>query len=166
LYLWPFGNGAMPCITMAGVVTSVIFLGAHRWPSLRQRILLGLAFASSTLAAGWLLTPLGISKIRATPSWCLYSIGAAVLLFTALYWLCDVKQKTAWASFARPAGSNTLLTYLLPDFYYFILALAGVSYFETHFNFGWPGALRSALFTASILAIAAVLTRLKVRLQL
>jgi heparan-alpha-glucosaminide N-acetyltransferase len=166
LYLWPFGNGAMPCIAMAGVVTSVIYLGAHRWPALRQRIFLGLAFASVTLATGWFLTPLGISKIRATPTWCLYSIGAAVLFFTALYWVCDVKQKTTWASFARPAGSNTLLTYLLPDFYYFILAFAGISYFETHFNFGWPGALRSALFTACILAIAAVLTRSKVRLQL
>ena len=166
LYFWPFGNGAMPCITMAGVVTSVIFLGAHRWQSLRQKILLGLAFAFSTLIAGWLLTPLGISKIRATPTWCLYSIGAAVLLFTALYWICDIKKQTAWAFFARPAGSNTLLTYLLPDFYYFILTLAGITYFETHFNFGWPGAIRSALFTAFILAIAAVLTRLRVRLQL
>jgi heparan-alpha-glucosaminide N-acetyltransferase len=166
LYFWPFGNGAMPCITMAGVVTSVIFLGAHHWQTLRHRILLGLAFAFSTLAAGWLLTPLGISKIRATPTWSLYSIGAAVLLFAALYWICDVKKQTAWAFFARPAGSNTLLTYLLPDFYYFIFALAGITYFETHFNFGWPGAIRSALFTAFILAIAAVLTRLKVRLQL
>ena len=42
----------------------------------------------------------------------------------------------------------------------------GISYFETHFNFGWLGAVRSALFTAFILAIAAVFTRLKVRLQL
>ncbi len=166
LYFWPFGNGAMACITMAGVVTSVIFLDPHRWQTLRQRILLGLAFAFSTMTAGWLLTPLGISKIRATPTWCLYSIGAAVLLFTALYWICDVKKQTALAFFARPAGSNTLLTYLLPDFYYFILAFAGITYFETRFNFGWPGAIRSALFTAFILAIAAVFTRLKVRLQL
>lgn len=166
LYFWPFGNGAMACITMAGVVTSVIFLGAHRWQTLRQRTLLGVAFALSTLVAGWFLTPLGISKIRATPTWALYSIGAAVLLFTTLYWICDVKKQTAWAFFARPAGSNTLLTYLLPDFYYFIFALAGISYFETHFNFGWLGAVRSALFTAFILAIAAVFTRLKVRLQL
>jgi heparan-alpha-glucosaminide N-acetyltransferase len=102
LYFWPFGNGAMPCITMAGVVTSVIFLGAHHWQTLRHRILLGLAFAFSTLAAGWLLTPLGISKIRATPTWSLYSIGAAVLLFTALYWICDVKKQTAWPSLPAP----------------------------------------------------------------
>ena len=166
LYFWAFGNGAMPCITMAGIVTSVIFLGDHRWQTLRQKILLGVAFGISTLVAGRLLTPFGISKIRATPTWSLYSIGAAVLLFTALYWVCDVKKKTGWAFFARPAGSNTLLTYLLPDFYSFILSLVGISYFETHFNYGWPGAIRSALFTAFILAVAAVLTRLRIRLQL
>lgn len=166
LYLWPFGNGAITCITMAGVVTSVIFISAHRWQTLRQKILMGLAFVIAVLVAGWYLAPLGISKIRATPTWSLYSIGAAVLLFTVLYWICDVKKHTTWAFFARPAGANTLLTYLLPDFYYFILSWAGVTYFETHLNYGWHGALRSALFTVLILAVAAILTRLRVRLQL
>jgi heparan-alpha-glucosaminide N-acetyltransferase len=166
LYFWPFGNGAMPCITMAGVATSVIFLGAHRWQTLRQKVLMGLAFGIATLVVGWFLAPLGISKIRATPTWSLYSVGAAILLFTALYWICDVKKHTAWALFVRPAGANTLLTYLLPDFYYFIIALAGVSYFNNHLNYGWPGAVRSVVFTMLMLAVAALLTRAKVRLQL
>ncbi len=166
LYFWPFGNGAMSCISMAGVVTSVIFFSAHCWQGLRQRILMALAFGFATLVAGWFLVPLGISKIRATPTWCLYSIGAAVLLFSALYWICDVKKHTAWAFFARPAGSNTLLTYLLPDFYYFIIAAAGISYFERHFNFGSTGAVRSALFTVLILVVAAALNKLRIRLQL
>ncbi len=166
LHLWPFTTGAMPCICMAGVLTSCIFFGAHRWHALRQKVSLALAFALSTLLAGWLLTPLGISKIRATPTWCLYSIAASILLFTALYWLCDVRKQTTWAVFARPAGANTLLTYLLPDFFYFCLSLFGISYFTTHFNHGLPGAVKAALFTACMLAIAAVLTRWRVRLQL
>jgi heparan-alpha-glucosaminide N-acetyltransferase len=165
-YFWPFGNGAMPCITMAGVVTSVIFLGAHRWQTLRQKTLIGLAFGLAALVAGRLLAPLGISKIRATPTWSLYSVGAAVLLFTALYWICDVKKHTAWAFLARPAGANTLLTYLLPDFYYLVIAWAGISYFNTHLNYGWPGAARAVVFTLFILAIAALLTKARVRLQL
>jgi heparan-alpha-glucosaminide N-acetyltransferase len=156
----------MACITMAGVVTSVIFLGAHRWQTVRGKILMGLAFGMATLVAGWFLAPLGISKIRATPTWSLYSVGAAVLVFTALYWICDVKKHTSWAFFTRPAGANTLLTYLLPDFYYFIIALAGVSYFDAHLNYGWPGAARSAAFTALILALAALLTKSRVRLKL
>jgi len=89
-----------------------------------------------------------------------------VLLFTALYWICDVKKKTGWAFFARPAGSNTLTTYLLPDFWYFILTAAGIGYFDTHFNYGWPGAVRCAVFTAFILAVAALLTRWRVLLRL
>ena len=166
LYFFPFGNGAMASITMAGVVTSSIFLGSHRWQMTRQKMLFAGGFAYLTLVAGWLMTPLGISKIRATPTWCLYSIGASVLLFMALYWICDVKKKTGWAFFVRAAGSNTLLTYLLPDFYYFIAGLAGFTWFDRHYNFGWPGAVRAAVFTAAILVLASILTRLKVRMQL
>jgi predicted acyltransferase len=165
-YFWPFSNGAMAAITFAGIVTSVIFLGAHRWQSLRQKISLGVSFGVLSLAAGWALTPLGISKIRATPTWSLYSAGAAVLLFTALYWICDVKQTTRWAFFVRPAGSNTLTTYLLPDLWYYILAATGIHYFETHFNYGWPGVVESVLFTAFILAMSGLLTRLGIRLRL
>src|SRR5258708_9863615 len=166
LYFWPFGNGAMAFITMSGFVPSVIFLGAHRWQTLRGKTLMALAFGMATLVAGWFLAPLGISKIRATPTWSLYTVRAAVRLFTALNWICDVKKHTAWAFFTRPAGANTLLTYLLPDFYYFIIALAGVSYFDTHLNYGWPVAARSAAFTALILALAALLTKSRVGLKL
>jgi len=165
-YFWPFSNGAMAGIVFAGIVTSVIFLGSHHRQTIRQKTLLGLSFGVASLAAGWLETPLGISKIRATPTWSLYSIGAAVLLFTALYWICDVRKKTGWAFFARPAGANTLTTYLIPDLWYYILAAAGIRYFDTHFVYGWPGVVRSVLFTAFILALAGLLTRWRVRLQL
>ncbi len=166
LYFWPFDNGAMASITMGGVVTSVIFLGDHPWKALGQKMSMAVAFALAALAAGRLLTPLGISKIRATPTWSLYCIAAAVICFALLYWVCDVKKKTGWAFFARPAGSNTLLTYLLPDFFYFVIAALGVTYLDTHFNFGWPGVVRAVVFTAFILAVAALLTKCKIRLQL
>ena len=166
LYFWPFSNGSWACMTMAGVVTSSIFLGAHRWHTARQKMLLAVAFAVPVLAAGWLLTPLGISKIRATPTWSLYSIGAAVLCFTLLYWICDVKKRTTWALFVRPAGANTLLTYLLPDFYAFLISLTGAVYFETHFHIGWPGVVKSVVFTLFILGVSAVLTRCRLRMQL
>lgn len=166
LYFWPFDNGAMASITMAGVATSVIFLGDHQWKALGQKMSMAIAFALAALAAGRLLTPLGISKIRATPTWSLYCIAAAVASFALLYWICDVKKKTGWAFFAQPAGANTLLTYLLPDFYYFIVAAVGFTYFESHFIYGWTGVVRALVFTACMLAIAALLTRMKLRLQL
>jgi hypothetical protein len=166
LYFWPFSNGSWACMTMAGVVTSAIFLGDHRWRTAREKMLLAVAFAVPVLAAGWLLTPLGISKIRATPTWSLYSVGAAILCFTLLYWICDVHKRTAWALFVRPAGANTLLTYLLPDFYSFLISVTGFLYFETHFSVGWPGVAKSVVFTLFILAVSAVLTRCRLRMQL
>jgi heparan-alpha-glucosaminide N-acetyltransferase len=166
LYFWPFSNGSWVSITMAGVVTSIIFLGAHRWQRLRDKILIAMGFAAALLVAAWLLAPLGISKIRATPTWCLASAGAAVLAFALLYWICDVKAKTQWAFFAKPAGENTLLTYLLPDIYGYLTALLGFRYFETHFNVGLPGVVRAAVFTCVMLGISAVLTQRRIRLHL
>jgi len=168
LYAWPIGNGDMASIAMAGVALSGLFLGDHtlRQSTFRHKALWALSFAALSLLSGWLLTPLGISKIRATPTWCLYCVGANIVLFTLLYWVCDVKGRTSWAQFAKPAGENTLLTYLLPDFYYFIISATGITYFSTHVNNGLTGAFRAIVFTGLILMLSALLTRWKLRLQL
>jgi len=166
LYVWPFGEGASSGIAMAGVVLSVIFFREPKFVEFRQKAWVAVGYAAVVLVCGFLLTPLGISKIRGTPTWCLYSIGASVLVFTLLYWICDVKGWKRWAAFTRPAGSNTLLTYLVPDLFYFVVAVIGSTWFETHWSYGLPGLVRALIFTAAMLAIAAVLTRLKIRLQL
>jgi len=170
LYIWPFDNGAMTCIIMAGIVTSQIFLGiapgiAPR-PSANRAMSTALLVGVATLIAGWIAIPLGISKIRATPTWSLWSIGGAILLFTFLYWLCDVQRQTNWAFLLKPAGSNALLTYLLPDLWYFFFASLGVTYLDTHMNLGWPGVVKTILFTLLILMLASTLTKAKLRLQL
>ncbi|MGC2658077.1 MAG: DUF5009 domain-containing protein [Bryobacteraceae bacterium] len=162
-YLWPFGAGSSSLIVMAGVVTSHLFLGPWRDEPFSKKELWASSFACLSLIAGWLLTPLGISKIRATPTWCLYCIAANVLIFAALYWICDIKGRSGWAWFAKPAGANTLTTYLVPDLYYFATATCFLASF---LNQGWTGVVRSIVFTALMLAIAALLTKWKVRMQL
>jgi amino acid transporter len=118
------------------------------------------------LIAGWFLRPLGISKIRATPTWALWTVAACCVLFTLLYWLCDVKKQTRWAWLVRPAGSNTLLTYLIPDLYYFLAGLTGTAWLLDHWNHGWPGILRALAFTVAMLLVAHAATRAKLRMQL
>ena len=66
----------------------------------------------------------------------------------------------------RPAGSNTLTTYLLPDYWDIILSLLGITFLAEHFGYGWHGVAKSLVFTCLMLAIAALLTRMKVRLAL
>ncbi len=166
MYAWPFGNGALPSLIMAGIVASFIFLGDHRWNTPWQKIQLALLMAVLTFVAGWLLAPLGISKIRATPTWALWTTAACCALFALLYWLCDVRKWTGWAWLVRPAGSNTLLTYLVPDFYYFLAGLTGLEYLLGHWNAGWPGITRAVCFTIAILLIARLLTKARLRMQL
>lgn len=165
LYFWPFGNGAMACIIMAGAITSSIVIGADSSRNPRRAMTIAACFGVLMLAAGRLLTPLGISKIRATPTWSLYSIGAAVLAFVLLCWVCDVKKRTAWAFFVRPAGENTLTTYLLPDLWYFLSVSLGITFLDNHLVTGWLAVLKTFAFTFVILGVAWVLTKSKVRLQ-
>ena len=165
LYVWPFGNGAMCCIVMAGVVTCRIFIRPDGRVAPNRAIPLAVGFSIVALIAGRVMVPLGISKIRATPTWALYSIAASILLFTLLYWICDLKQWQRWAVIVRPAGSNTLLTYLLPDLWYFLLSAIGFTYLDVHFNVGSPGVVKTLIFTFFMLAVAGVLTKVRVRLQ-
>jgi hypothetical protein len=57
-YVWPFSNGAMVCLVMAGIVTSQIFFGLHPTassrPPARNATFVAIAFALLALATGWL----------------------------------------------------------------------------------------------------------------
>jgi len=169
-YVWPFDNGAHVSLVMAGIVTSQIFLGLHpgksERPSPKSATIAALAFAAIAFAIGWIAMPLGISKIRATPTWSLWSVAAAVVIFTLLFWICDQWRMTAWAFPFRSAGSNTLLTYLLPVFTFFLLYLLGISWLDTHFNAGAMAVFKSVFFTLAMLGLSWLLTRAKLRLQL
>lgn len=169
-YFWPFSNGAMACIIMAGALTSQIYLGANpadgERPSPKSAVTAALGFSAIALAVGWWCVPLGISKIRATPSWSLWCIGAAIAIFTFLYWLCDRKGQVSWAYLFRPAGANTLTTYLLPDFWYYALGVLSITWLDTHLETGWPAVLKTVAFTIFMLLLSRLLTMAKVRLQL
>jgi len=67
-----------------------------------------------------------ISKIRATPSWGLICSGISYLLFILIYWIADVKNLKTWASFFRPAGENSLTTYLAPDILYHLIWMTAI----------------------------------------
>jgi heparan-alpha-glucosaminide N-acetyltransferase len=162
-YYWPWNSGCFALLTMSGVVVSSIFLTHDFATTFKQKTTLALGFAAILLITGRLLTPLGISKIRATPTWGLYSAGAATLCFLALYWIADVHKHTKWAAIVKPAGSNTLLTYLLPDLWFVTLGSVAIL---NQWESGWQGVIKSIVFTFVILALSSLLTKAKLRLQL
>jgi predicted acyltransferase len=162
-YFWPLGNGALASITLAGVLLSRVFLDKDVADVPGKKMLWSGAFVAVFFVAGWLLLPFGLAKIGATPSWCLFSAGICVVIFLLLYWLVDMKHISAWAGFMKPAGTNPLLTYILPDIFY---AAFGLSFLGNMANEGWPGVIRSLLFSLFILGVSAIMTRYRIRLQL
>jgi predicted acyltransferase len=161
-WLWPFDSGELPSVAMAGIVCSSIFVNRDSWSVQRKAMLAG-AYAAVLFAAGFAFRFLGISKNAATPTWCLWSSGMSVVLFLAIYYLADVRGRQGWAALVKPAGSNTLLTYLLPDLFYFI---AGGLYVMLPWQVGWLGVVRSLVFTVFILQVSSLLSKKGIRMQL
>lgn len=161
--IWPVGSGSLATITMAGLLLSMIFIKNNIASNLNSKITWGIGYAVILFLAGWLLLPFGLAKIGSTPSYTLFSSGICILLFMIMYLVVDVRGHYRWASFLKPAGSNPLLTYILPDIYYAIMGL-------THANIinpeGWPGVFRALIFSLFILGVSALMTRFKIRLQL
>jgi heparan-alpha-glucosaminide N-acetyltransferase len=165
-WILPTRNGSSPALIFAGVIVSTIFFLDPRCNTFARKAVPTLAFGAVAAIAARLLHPLGISKIRATPTWVLYDVAACCAIYCLLYFVCDVKKHTAWAAPFRSGGSNTLLTYLLPDIWIYALGALGSTWWSDHFNYGSAGVIRAVVFTFLMLGISTVLTRLRIRLQI
>jgi len=161
------GNAAHTSIVLCGIVVSLIFFDEGKILTTQKRFLQAFGFAAILFVVGYLLRPYyKISKIHATPTWCLYSAGFATLIFAFLYWLIDIKQVKGWTAFFKPAASNPLLTYIIPDIIYYITALFGISLVSDSFDRGLGGIAWSAFFAVAVMGIAMLLNKLKLRLKL
>ena len=161
------GLAGLASMSTAGLVIATFFRRNSPAATPGSRIAWMLAFAAGFAVAGLSLRPLwGIHKDGSTPSWTLCSVAIACAAYTLLYWLVDVKKVTRWTVLVRPAGSNTLLMYMLPFAFYSLLDALGIDYLKTHFHEGLSGIVRSAVLAFGFVAVTAVLTRCRVRLQL
>ena len=107
----------------------------------------------------------GISKIRATPAWVLICSSITIIIFMIIYWLSDLKSKSNWFAILKPAGTNTLLCYLLPYFAYAIVVLLHLSLPETLLT-GFIGLIKSIVFSLLIVICAGWLEKAGIKLKL
>lgn len=121
-----------------------------------------------SLAAGFLLREWFIlSKIKATPSWGLVCTGISVLVFTIIYVISDVFGKTGWAEFFRPAGENSLTTYLVPNILYHLIWMGGLPVFFYKQSQILPIVIGGSIIWAILMVwLAAFLKRLGISLKL
>lgn len=164
--LSPLGDGAMPAFVTGGVLTTMIFLQFKNLNKHKKMFGVLLLLAVLILAAGFYTrTYWGISKIRATPAWVLICSGITILAFMIIYWLSDIKLKSNWFSILKPAGTNTLVCYLLPYFAY-ALAVLSQLYLPEILLTGYIGLLKSLVFSLFIVLSAGWLSKAGINLKL
>lgn len=164
--LEPIGNGSLPFLTMGGVVVSVLFRDLrNRWPVGK---ILGLLSGIAVLLFifGFFTNRFWIiAKLGATPPWVLICSGITLISFVVICWLVDVKGKGGWFGFIKPAGTSTLLTYLLPHYAYAIVAFTGITW-PSFMLTGATGLVKCGAFALLCVFAAGWLGKRNVRLRL
>jgi hypothetical protein len=161
------GNAAHTSIVLCGIVLSRIFFYGNNTTTITRRFGTATVFALILFIGGYLMRPyFKISKIYATPTWCLYSAGICCILFGLLYWLVDRKGISKWTAFFKPAAVNPLLTYIIPGILAALFSLLHVSIFPNNLRYGLPGILYAFVFAVAVMWLAMGLNKLKVKLQL
>ena len=159
-------GGTLAGLTMGGVLTSTIFQYFRKRNDNRNMTLVFLGFSIILIGLSVLTRPYWkLAKLGATPAWLFLCSAITILAFTIIYWLADVYKKANWFAIIKPAGTDTLLCYLMPYFVYSILQ-------AVHFH--WPaviitggiGLLKSFLLALFCIYIAGRLNKVGIRLKL
>lgn len=118
-------EGNVPMIVLSGVLITLILKKYSGNVTKMLTIITHCGVIS--IAAGFVIRHwIIISKIQATPSWGLICNGISMILFVILYYIIDVLGKSGWTSFIRPAGENSLTTYLAPDIVYHLIWMSSL----------------------------------------
>jgi predicted acyltransferase len=159
-------GGTLAGLTMGGVLTSLIF----QYYQLRKNNMgltaVFLVFSAILIALSVYTRPFWkLAKLGATPAWLFLCSAFTILAFTAIYWLADVKQKALWFNVIKPAGTDTLLCYLIPYFIYATITASGLYLPEVMLT-GGIGLLKSLLFAVFCVVVSGLLNRAGIKLKL
>ena len=166
-WMWFEDSGGLVAFTMAGVVTAIFY---SRWTGqgrAAQSLLWIVLWAPVLLMAGFLLRPLGgIAKLGDTPSWILICTAISMSVFALLAYIVDLRGRQKWFALIRPAGTSTLMCYLLTYIHYSIFRMLPVGWrLPLGLRSGDIGLLKSVVFSLLIVVLTGWLEKRKFRLS-
>ena len=159
-------GGTLTGLTMGGVLTSLIFQHyIKKGENLRMTLVLT-GFAAILIGLSVITRPYwGLAKLGATPAWLFLCSAFTILAFIAIYWVADVSKKSKWFDLIKPAGTATILCYLVPYLIYGIRNFLHISLPEV-LRTGSIGLIKTLLFATLCVAVTGILIRIGVRMKL
>lgn len=162
----PILGGTLTGLTLGGVVTALIFRHYRTQQNNRTLTLVLLAVSAGLIVLSLITRPYwGLAKLGATPAWLFLCSAFTILAFLVVYWVADVAGKAKWFSFIRPAGTDTLLCYLIPYFAYATTNFLGI-HPPDFLLAGIVGLFKSLLFALLCVVITGWLSKIGIRLKL
>lgn len=153
------GSGSTAIMALGGLLTTLadrrlkVARAGVGFSAAAVLLVLGLA-----VHQGWI-----ISKNLGTLPWCLLVSAIGVALYTLLRVL-ERKGWTGWFKPLQPAGTATLTVYMIP--YLFVAGWVLVSPSIPSWLCGWVGVAKCAVYTAVVIGLAWVLTKLGIKLKI
>ena len=151
-------------LVTAGIIVSLLFFDRKIIMKINWAVI---GFVMFFFSVGYLLRPYyGISKIKGTPSWTLFSAAICTIIFYFLYWLMEIKKETKWSNFFMPAAANPLLIYILPGIIYYFNQVFSLHIIPEYFTEGFPGVIWSLFFSVIMLFLIKICNKYRIQLHL
>ena len=160
-------SGSTPSIVLAGLFFSLI-LRKYSAENLLKFVTIAVVLGGLVLGSGFILRNwFIISKIQGTPSWAMICNGISILVFVVLYTVIDIFGRKKWAVVFKPAGQNSLTTYLAPNILYYLIWMSGFSIlFYKQSGHAVFVVLGSIVWALLMIGFAALLSKFGIRLKL
>lgn len=159
-------EGTLAGLSVGGAVIGTLFRQYKKRTDVNGMTIAFVATAAILVGLSVCTRPFwGLSKLGATPAWLFLCSAFTILAFTVIHWLADVMGESKWFSWIKPAGTDTLLCYLMPYFAYAGVVLLNLKLPDA-LRTGGVGLLKSFLFAILCVWAAGKLSRAGVRLKL
>lgn len=159
-------GGTLTGLTLGGVVTATIFQHYRDKQNNTRIVQIFIGLSAFLIGCSVITRPYwGLAKLGATPAWLFLCSAFTILAFLGVYWLVDVNGRAKWFDVIKPAGTDTLLCYLIPYFAYVPLPALDIHLPEFAL-IGGVGLLKSFFFALLCVGIAGWLSKKGVRLKL
>ncbi len=160
-------GGNIPSIVLTGLLFSLILRNLEK-QDIKKFIIAGVLLGVLILVSGFVLRNwFIISKIKGTPSWAMICNGISILVFMFLYFVIDVLGLKNWSAIFKPAGQNSLTTYLAPDILYYLIWMVSIPVlFYKQSEIQWVVVSGSAVWAFAMIGFAAFLSKIGIRLKL